>query len=1147
MKKIIFIKLIGFLLCVNILYAQTPAVPTILGPSTQTICAGKSTYFSANCATGTPKWYNGIRTVLLGSGETFYTPTITSTTNYTVRCETNTAIGNHVLLTVNMTAASNISTNITMSESCFGQYAQNMTLTANPTNVGTNPKYFWTKNDEPLGMIYRNPIFDKSVEDTTLVNDIYVHTNGDVYIRYEDEVKVLPANGGNRTIGYSSNAEFKKIFVDENSVIYVATGSGLLKAGPSDNSFINTGLSTNIVSNCTNVSKNGFIYVGTHRNGIAISKDGGNTFSFKTTADGLGSNYITDIAITQEGKIYVAAPTDENSTSSGFSYSDDGGETFHSTSQKNNSLGSNQTYDIFVDGDNKIYVATANGLSISTDGGLTFVNKTRVNGLGSRDISSVFVTKNGDIYAGNIIDNNNRNEIGGLSVSTNGGDTFVNYNTNDGLLNRYITAVGVRNRNISGQELSVIYVGTRSGLYTGFRGNSTNTLQLSNIQAGDEYHLSIEPSAGLCPVPSFASKRIIIGNIPRVQENATVQNVCVGSSVNLTATCVDGSVIWYDSPTASRSVGSGSPFAVSPTTDKVYYPTCYIDNFCQSNRNSGIRFYSGTLATNAPKFFRPKSFTETIEDNKNNIQPVEYQTQSVSIARAGEHTFSIDTDEGGNISKANANTFLCLYNSNGFNPESPLNNLVAFSTTNTRAITMSNLAVGNYTLVLSRYEHPTLFDLSPLPWTYQISQRNTIQAPRVKVYVNPIPAIPTVTTNNIAVCSGSSALLVANCASSGGIKNTPVWYNQTDIYFSNALFSGSNFNIPYLSANTSYKVRCESNYCASTTAQTVSISVVTVDDLPSVATNQEICLGANATFTSSCGTANTVVWYDSGGTVKLADGNNFTPSDLTTSAIYKYACDNKQGCLGNFRSVTLTVNKTSPPTGVTNRHAIYKGNSLSLNAVCSTGDSIAWFSDNDDLLMKIYEGSPYITPNLSTNVTYKVACESQSCGKSTLEYIYIEVTDPTPTAPIAQANTAISWGSSTALTANGCSGSTGVYTLKWYNLIDNSEVAMPISPRIISNYYAKCELLINSKNYISNKSSTVEVSFNDMVTSVLSGNWEDTSTWNLSRIPIRTDNVMIDKNHTILLHSSPQIKNLIFNGTGQLKYNVVEANLKTGL
>jgi hypothetical protein len=71
-----------------------------------------------------------------------------------------------------------------------------------------------------------------------------------------------------------------------------------------------------------------------------------------------------------------------------------------------------------------IYAATIGGLSISTNGGTSFTNYTTTNGLGSNDVRGVYAVGS-TIYAAT---------AGGLSISTNGGTSFTNYTTaNSGL------------------------------------------------------------------------------------------------------------------------------------------------------------------------------------------------------------------------------------------------------------------------------------------------------------------------------------------------------------------------------------------------------------------------------------------------------------------------------------------------------------------------------------------------------------------------------------------------------------------------------------------------------------------------------------------------------------------------------------------
>ncbi len=79
-------------------------------------------------------------------------------------------------------------------------------------------------------------------------------------------------------------------------------------------------------------------------------------------------------------------------------------------------LGSNTVNNVFVT-DTAIYTSTEGGLSVSSDGGTTWINYTTVNGIGHNSVNDVFVTGMA-IYAAT---------DGGLSVSKNSGETWINY------------------------------------------------------------------------------------------------------------------------------------------------------------------------------------------------------------------------------------------------------------------------------------------------------------------------------------------------------------------------------------------------------------------------------------------------------------------------------------------------------------------------------------------------------------------------------------------------------------------------------------------------------------------------------------------------------------------------------------------------
>ena len=115
----------------------------------------------------------------------------------------------------------------------------------------------------------------------------------------------------------------------------------------------------------------------------------------------------------------------------GLSISTDGGATFTNKTTANG-LGDNLVPGVYVVGSN-VYAATYGGLSISTDGGATFTNKTT-------DIVYGVYAVGSNIYAAT--------ENSGLSISTDGGTTFTYRTTSDGLGDNLVFGVYVDGSNV---------------------------------------------------------------------------------------------------------------------------------------------------------------------------------------------------------------------------------------------------------------------------------------------------------------------------------------------------------------------------------------------------------------------------------------------------------------------------------------------------------------------------------------------------------------------------------------------------------------------------------------------------------------------------------------------------------------------------
>ena len=270
------------------------------------------------------------------------------------------------------------------------------------------------------------------------------------------------------------------------------------------------------------------VYVTTRQNGIGISTDGGATWTSRTPASGLSSS---------EGYgVYAIGSTVYAATYSGVNISTNGGNNWI---WKDNTHGLGQgssviVRDVYAVGSTVYAAVGANtpagnivpgALSISTDGGTTWTNKTQANGLGADDMRGVYASGS-MVY---VATTNVITGTGGLSISTDGGATWANYTTANGLVNNGVNRVYAIG--------SKIYAATDGGLSL-----CTFTLPSSNADLSD-----LTLSNGTL-TPAFTP-----GN---TNYTVTVSSDIV--SLNVTATFSDTTAT---ATTNGAAVTSGSPSA----------------------------------------------------------------------------------------------------------------------------------------------------------------------------------------------------------------------------------------------------------------------------------------------------------------------------------------------------------------------------------------------------------------------------------------------------------------------------------------------------------------------------------------------------------------------------------------------------------
>lgn len=131
---------------------------------------------------------------------------------------------------------------------------------------------------------------------------------------------------------------------------------------------------------------------------------------------------------------------------------------------------------------------------------------------------------------------------------------------------------------------------------------------------------------------------------------------------------------------------------------------------------------------------------------------------------------------------------------------------------------------------------------------------------------------------------------------------------------------------------------------------------------------------------------------------------------------------------------------------------------------------------------------------------------------------------------------------STILSAN-C----GTLTTKWYDatetnlLFTGNDFTTP-SLAINTTYKVRCESANCANPFTSIAVNIIQA--NGQIVSIKSGNWEDASTWDANRVPVPTDNVLIETGHLVTIFTNTATaKTVCFKTGGELKFLNTTAKL----
>jgi len=349
-----------------------------------------------------------------------------------------------------------------------------------------------------------------------------------------------------------------------------------------------------------------------------------------------------------------------------------------------------------------------------------------------------------------------------------------------------------------------------------------------------------------------------------------------------------------------------------------------------------------------------------------------------------------------------------------------------------------------------------------------LSTMNLYEAQRV--IPRPVIKFNNVVTNNVQVCSGSSATLIANT-----VVNTVFnWYDQPTGGTPLASATGT-YTTPALTANTTYYVEAVRTGCTDASERTAV--VITTNAIPAapVVTNNNItvCEGQTATFVAQSIPGVTVNWYSAatGGTL-LGTGNTFTSPVLSGDTSYYAEALSGGTCISPARTqVTATISPLPIAPGLTSPSATICDGDVAVLSVASPAANTTynWYSAATGGTI-LYTGANFTTPALHANTNYYVeAVNNNGCSSSARTQGTVTV-QPKPADPtLAAGATTISAGQTATITVTNAQ--TGI-TYNWYTS------AISTSPVFTGATYTTPILSANTTYYVNAVNSTGCTSLN---------------------------------------------------------------------
>jgi gliding motility-associated-like protein len=365
-------------------------------------------------------------------------------------------------------------------------------------------------------------------------------------------------------------------------------------------------------------------------------------------------------------------------------------------------------------------------------------------------------------------------------------------------------------------------------------------------------------------------------------------NICAGSSVTLSATAVPNTTFnWYTAATGGSPVHTGPTYSPAVAGTTTYYVSAARAGCTDESERTAV----------------------TVTVNPIPVAPV-ITNNNISVCPGGTATFTAQPVSGVTINWYTAAT-----------GGTPIATGISFTTGAINATT---------------------------PFYAEAITGGTCPSPTrtlVTATLSALPAVPTLTANNVTICDGDVAVLSIASPVAGQTYN---WYSTST--GGTSLFTGVNFTSPVLHNNAVYfAAAVNATGCESATRVQANVTVSPKPADPVlVANNLTVSAGQTATINvTNTQTGVIYRWYTSANAAtEVHTGSNYTTPQLYTNTTYYVAAFNAAGCESVNRTaitINVTINNNSPCTfanaQVQDVNGICIGCSIANNALATDADT----------------------------------------------------------------------------------------------------------------------------------------------------------------------------------------------------------------